>query len=449
MLFSSAALAACATRVWNVPQSEDVSADSYDFSSRLPQNAEELFVVLAFSGGGTRSAALGYGVLEKLRDTELIVHGVRRRLLDEVDVITAVSGGSYPAAYFGLNGDRIFTEFETRFLHRNLQRQLLWQVADPTQGLALLRRDVNRADVAARYLDRHLFDRQMFSALSRGNRPFVIINASDLNNALTFSFIQPQFDFLCSNLDAYPVANAVMASSAVPGIFGAVALRNFGGCARKEASWVQEALDQDDVLERRYAVARALIRYRDVRRLPVVRLVDGGVTDNLGVRGSMMSPIAHHGNVPDMAGAFTAAQLARVRHVLVIVANAQVYREPAWSLGGTDPGLLASAVASFNAALGILNTETAALARQGFLMWEARINRMREPSQPAVKVHFAVLTFNQIRDPDERARFDALPTSFHLDAADVSAVRTLAGRLLDESPEFQEFRAGVGRDLAQ
>jgi len=145
---------------------------------------------------------MGYGVLEKLRGTEVNIHGTRRRLLDEVDVITAVSGGSYPAAYFGLNGDRIFTDFESRFRHRNLQRELLWQVADPTQGLSLLRREVNRADVAARFLDRHLFDGQTFSALSRGNRPFVIISACDLNNALTFSFIQPQFDFPCSNLNA-------------------------------------------------------------------------------------------------------------------------------------------------------------------------------------------------------------------------------------------------------
>jgi len=59
--------------------------------------------------------------------------------------------------------------------------------------------------------------------------------------------------------------------------------------------------------------------------MPLAQLVDGGVTDNLGVRDSMMSPVAHRGNVGDMAGAFSAAQLAGVRHVLAIVANAQVY----------------------------------------------------------------------------------------------------------------------------
>ena len=46
--------------------------------------------------------------------------------------------------------------------------------------------------------------------------------------------------------------------------------------------------------------------------MPVVRLVDGGITDNLSVRGSIMSPVTHYGNVPDMAGAFTQQALGRV-----------------------------------------------------------------------------------------------------------------------------------------
>jgi NTE family protein len=67
------------------------------------------------------------------------------------------------------------------------------------------------------------------------------------------------------------------------------------------------------------------------------------------------------------------------------------------------------------------------------------VNELRGDATPPVRVHFVVLTFNQIRDESERRRFDELPTRLRLPAADVDAVRALAGRLLDESPEYRDF----------
>jgi NTE family protein len=78
-------------------------------------------LLVSFSGGGTRASALAYGVLQELRDTQVGVGGERERLLDEIDVISSVSGGSFTSAYYGLYGDRIFEDFEERFLRRNVQ----------------------------------------------------------------------------------------------------------------------------------------------------------------------------------------------------------------------------------------------------------------------------------------------------------------------------------------
>jgi len=131
------------------------------------------------------------------------------------------------------------------------------------------------------------------------------MNATDLNNATTFSFIQPQFDFLCSDLSNYPVSHALMASSALPGPFSTMALRNFGDCPQQHAPWVAQSLARGPVLDRRRVVAMARARYQDPATMPVLRLVDGGVTDNLGVRGSMMSPEAHYGIAPVLVPAKT------------------------------------------------------------------------------------------------------------------------------------------------
>jgi len=442
----AAGLTGCATRTWNTRIKPVGVEDRYEFKTRFPHVPRDTFVVLAFSGGGTRAAAFSYGVLEKLRDTEVWAGGQQTPLLSLVDVITSVSGGSYTAAYYGLFGDRIFRDFRSRFLYRNWQGALLGLLARPDHVISIASAHYNRSDLVAAYLNRTLFAGKTFADMSPAGLPMIILNASDLNNATTFSFIQQQFDFLCSDLSTYPVANAVMASSAVPGPFAPMALRNYPDCPQRHQPWVAQSLAHDDLLDRRYAVARALSRYDDPQQMPILRLVDGGVTDNLGVRGSMMSPVAQYGDVPDMAGAFTPEQLRRVRHVLVIVANAQVYAPYAWSLEGRAPGLTDTLRASFDASLGILNTETVSLAKNGFLMWAQHVNAMRPPGEPRVKVDFAVLTFNQITDPAERQRFNAMPTTFHLHPSQVDALRALAGQLLSQSPEFQSFLREMQRD---
>lgn len=432
-------LAGCATRTWNTRIKPVGVEDRYEFRTRFPHAPRDTFVVLAFSGGGTRAAAFSYGVLEKLRDTHVEAGGQQTTLLNLVDVITAVSGGSYTAAYYGLFGDRIFKDFRTRFLYRNWQGELLGLLARPDHVLSIASPHYNRSDLVAAYLNRTLFAGKTFADMSPEGLPMIILNASDLNNATTFSFIQQQFDFLCSDLSTYPVANAVMASSAVPGPFAPMALRDYPDCPQRHQPWVAQSLAHDDLLARRHAVALALSRYDDPKQMPILRLVDGGVTDNLGVRGSMMSPVAQYGDVPDMAGAFTPQQLHSVRHVLVIVANAQTYHPYAWSIAGRAPGLTDTLRASFDASLGILNTETVSLAKKGFLMWAKHVNAMRAPGDPRVDVNFAVLTFNQIRNVKRRNHFNAMPTTFHLKPSQVDELRHLAGTLLDKSPQFQHF----------
>ena len=87
----------------------------------LGDRSADLAFVLTFSGGGTRAAAMAYGVLEELRDTQVMVGNQPRRLLDEVDHISSVSGGSFAAAYYGLQGEQMFEIFDDEFLRFDLQ----------------------------------------------------------------------------------------------------------------------------------------------------------------------------------------------------------------------------------------------------------------------------------------------------------------------------------------
>lgn len=434
-------LSGCVSRRWNKPIAPEDTDRNYQLSDHHPrENAKDVFVILAFSGGGMRSAAFSYGTLKALRNIDVTIHGRKRNPLDEVDVISSVSGGSYTAAYYGLFGQRIFEDYEEKFLLRDVEGEMLGTLLNPINTISLASSNYNRGDLAATWLDNNVFEHQTFSSMSQNGLPYIILNASDLNTGMTFSFVQQQFDFLCSDLSSYPVSNAVMASSAVPGLFAPIALHNFDeNCAQRRQPWIFSALKAGSAKDRNYDVARELEQYFEPGNMPTIRLVDGGVTDNLGVRGSIMSPVLHYGHVTRMAGAFTPAELDKIVDVLVIVANAQVYEPFDWSKAGEEPGLIDTVSAAFDASLNLLNSETIQQAQRSFQAWENAINSRRGPRAAKVRVHFVSLTFDDIQDRLERRKFNAIPTNLSLTHEQVKAVEALPPTLLNRSQEFQKF----------
>ncbi len=115
-----------ATRPINPPITQVDTSKGYRYLVRQPRGADQdNLVILAFSGGGTRAAAFSYGVLETLNRTEVVgPKGNKIRLIDQFDLITGVSGGNFTALAYGLYGDKLFDEYEKRFLKRNVQGEL-------------------------------------------------------------------------------------------------------------------------------------------------------------------------------------------------------------------------------------------------------------------------------------------------------------------------------------
>src|SRR5262249_42139335 len=99
LLAVAALVAGCATRPINAPIDKVDAKAGYRYLTTRARSAEadDTLLILAFSGGGTRAAAFSYGVLEELRRTELTVNGRKKRMLDQVDIVTGVSGGSFTA----------------------------------------------------------------------------------------------------------------------------------------------------------------------------------------------------------------------------------------------------------------------------------------------------------------------------------------------------------------
>ena len=176
VLTSLLLLGGCATRPINPPITQADPSTGYRFETRQARDRNpENLVILAFSGGGTRAAAFSYGVLEFLRRTEVVgPRGNKVRLLDAVDVITGVSGGSFTALAYGLYGDKLFDDYEQRFLKRDVQGEIVARTLSPSNWGKLGSTGWGRSELAAELYDEILFNGATFGDLDRGQGPLIL-----------------------------------------------------------------------------------------------------------------------------------------------------------------------------------------------------------------------------------------------------------------------------------
>src|SRR5207342_2705595 len=192
-------------------------------------------------------AAFSYGVLEYLRRTEIASPKGRGRLIDQVDIITGVSGGSFTALAYGLYGEKLFDDYEQRFLKRDVQGELVARLLNPAYWPALWSPGWGRSELAAQLYDEILFNGATFADLDRGSGPFIIATATDISTGARLPFVQNGFDILCSDLNAVPLSRAAAASSAVPVVLSAVTINNYGGtCNRVAPAWVKPFVESDN-----------------------------------------------------------------------------------------------------------------------------------------------------------------------------------------------------------
>src|SRR5205807_5198593 len=151
------------------------------------------------------------------------------RLLDEVDVITGVSGGSFTALAYGLYGDKLFDEYEARFLKRNVQGELTVRLLNPLNWGALSSTGWGRSEMAAQLYDEILFNGATFADLYRAGGPMIAVSATELTTGSRIVFIPINLDVMCAPLAPIRLSRAAAASSAVPVVLSPITVNNYGG----------------------------------------------------------------------------------------------------------------------------------------------------------------------------------------------------------------------------
>lgn len=396
---------------------------------------QDIVLMLAFSGGGTRAAAFAYGVLLELRDTEVIVEGERVRLLDEIDRISSVSGGSFTAAYYGLHGEKIFEDFEQVFLRSDVEGALLQGLLNPLQWFS----SKGRTEMAIDYYEREVFHGATFADMNQPGRPQILINASDLGHGVRFTFVQEYFNLLCSNLSSYPVSRAVAASSAVPILFHPVVVENYGECGNSKPEWLRVAEERARTNPDLAMTVAGLGSYLDKDKRKYAHLVDGGITDNLGLRAFY--------DVSEVAGgvqqALKTMKRRTPRHLVLISVNASTNPSPAMDQSHKNPDLKESIAGVTDVQLHRYNVATLELISKSVVRWADALSIPERPVSP----HFIQLGFHDVPEPKLRLFFNQVPTSFDLTDEQVDKLIKAGRELLRRNPEFQRLVAALNHPV--
>jgi len=275
--------------------------------------------------------------------------------------------------------------------------------------------------------------------------PIIVINATDMTHGTRLGFTQDIFDYICSDLSRFPIARAVAASSAVPMVLSPIILRNYAGtCGFKIPENFEEALKNRHISERQFYLANNIAIYSDSKRKSHIHLVDGGVSDNLGLRALLDRIIFSAGVQESIKG----TPVEKAHKVVLIVVNAETKPDAKWDRSASPPTFGAMLSSYTGIAIERYNEETLALLKEAVKPWadEVRAQRCKgravstEPGSCGdIEFYIVEVKFDALKAEAERTYFKRLPTSFKLASEQVDKLRGAAHRILVESEEFKRL----------
>jgi NTE family protein len=400
----------------NAPRQAGAAEAAYSLRElKAADNSDGLLVFLSLSGGGYRAAAMAHAVMDVLQDTRIEWEGRPRSLLQEVDVISAVSGGSLAAAFYATDPAGFVATFRPRVLDFDLQGALLSRVLSPPGLWRQTSRTYGRGDLLQEVLDEHIFHGLRYGALPR-QRPLVSINATNMRTGERFEFTQDRFDALCSDLNAFPLARAVAASMAVPLLLSPITLWDHG--------------EHCPVAPGRGPHSRYL------------HLVDGGLADNTGVH-SVMEDVAAKGG---LLRAGRVHGLRGVRKRVFIVVNAQVNAGAPEAESPDTPGLLRQIRSVVDVPIDRHSDSSLQLLDEAVRQWREELGT-GEPARSADDRHlFTVIEISmaRARDPVAGAEVKHIPTGLRISAGQIETIRRFVRRELALNPAWTSLLRELG-----
>jgi NTE family protein len=184
----------------------------------------------------------------------------------------------------------------------------------------------------------------------------------------------------------------------------------------------------------------------DGRRRPYIHLVDGGLSDNLGLYG-VVEALQELMDNPAYRAAMGAGGL---RRIAIVVVNARSAPNLGFDQVPYGPGTFALLMQSISVPMNSYSTESVAALRDVITEWRLR-ERLQADARllgeggaaaaevPPVEFTVIDVSFDAVADSHLREYLQNLPTTFALPDEAVDRLRATAAALLRDSPAFRQL----------
>ncbi|MCC6198250.1 MAG: patatin-like phospholipase family protein, partial [Burkholderiales bacterium] len=348
-----------------------------------------------------------------------------------------------------------------RFLKRDVEGELLRRLFAPANWPSLWSQGWGRSELAADLYDEILFEGAAFADLQRRKGPLIVVTATDLSTGARVYFLQSMFDAMCADLGPVRLSRAAAASSAVPVVLSPVTLDNYGGtCGYAEPPLLRP---MTEAKERARPAARAierwkeLVAYGDSARRPYIHLVDGGVSDNVAMRGVLQA--MDELEALHMLGRKT--PLDSARRIVVFVVNSLSSPSTHWDESVDAPNSFQILLQAASVPIDHYSFEAIELLRDLASRWHdlrairdsVTVTAKANPALammtrvPDAEIYVINVSFPALADKAEVAYLNSLPTSFVLPPEAVDRLRAAARTIVMQSPELGRFLRDRGERI--
>jgi len=250
--------------------------------------------------------------------------------------------------------------------------------------------------------------------------------------------MQPQFDLLCSDLSQLPIARASAASAALPLVLSPITLKNYAGqCGYQVPSWLEKAGQSAKPAQRQRA--RELLSYLDADKRPHIHLLDGGLSDNMALRGVLEGA----GVAGGLESVFKNAGIEGVKKLVFLSVNAETSPDVNVYRSDEVPVFSRAFSSLVDIPINRYSADTLLLMRFAIEKWRSDL-RSRPANADSVfasdaEIYFIDVSLGAVDDPNEQDSLMKIPTTLYLTDEQIERLLLAASRLIHQDKDFQRL----------